>query len=92
MAEPTDIFVGRSQELATLREALDQAIAGRGRVAMLAGEPGIGKTRTAHELAFHAGRSGVGVLWGQCYEEAGAPPLLAVGPGYPLGSAAARGY
>jgi predicted ATPase len=41
---------------------------------MLVGEPGIGKTRTAQELASHAERRGVQILWGWCYEEAGAPP------------------
>ena len=51
MAAPTDRFVGRLRELETLRDALDHSIAGRGRIVMLAGEPGIGKTRTAQELA-----------------------------------------
>jgi eukaryotic-like serine/threonine-protein kinase len=40
----------------------------------LAGEPGIGKTRTAQELASYAETLGTRVLWGWCYEEAGAPP------------------
>ncbi|MCI0800329.1 MAG: AAA family ATPase, partial [Chloroflexi bacterium] len=41
---------------------------------MLVGEPGIGKTRTAQELATYAGLRGAQVLWGRCYEEQGAPP------------------
>ena len=41
---------------------------------MLAGEPGIGKTRTAQEPAHHAEQKGATVLWGRCPEEAGAPP------------------
>ena len=41
-----DIFVGRDREMAELRSALDDAIASQGRIVMLAGEPGIGKTRT----------------------------------------------
>ncbi len=44
-------FVGRQREMAELRTALDDAIAGQGRIVMLAGEPGIGKTRTARELS-----------------------------------------
>ena len=40
----------------------------------LVGEPGIGKTRTAQELATYAGLRGAQVLWGRCYEEQGAPP------------------
>ena len=41
---------------------------------MLVGEPGIGKTRTAQELAAYAETRGAQVLWGRCYEEEGAPP------------------
>ena len=41
-------FVGRERELEQLRLALDDALTGRGRIVMLVGEPGIGKTRTAH--------------------------------------------
>ena len=39
---------------------------------MLVGEPGIGKTRTAQELAAQAETLGAQVLWGWCYEEEGA--------------------
>ena len=41
---------------------------------MLTGEPGIGKTRTAQELARHAEAQGARLLWGWCYEGEGAPP------------------
>ena len=41
---------------------------------MLAGEPGIGKTRTAQELAAKAEQSGAKAIWGWCYEQQGAPP------------------
>ncbi|MFQ6028388.1 MAG: AAA family ATPase, partial [Dehalococcoidia bacterium] len=37
-------------------------------------EPGIGKTRTAQELAIYAATRRFQVLWGRCYEEEGAPP------------------
>jgi predicted ATPase len=67
-------FVGRHQELVVLRSALEEALSGRGRLVMLAGEPGIGKTRTAQDLAAYAQTRGAQVLWGRCYEEAGAPP------------------
>ena len=40
----------------------------------LVGEPGIGKTRTAQELATYAGLRGCQVLWGRCHESRGAPP------------------
>ena len=41
---------------------------------ILVGEPGIGKTRTAAELARDASALGARVLWGRCYEREGAPP------------------
>ena len=57
-------FVGRETELAQLRGVLAEAIAGRGGIVMLAGEPGIGKTRTAQELASYAESQGARVLCG----------------------------
>jgi len=73
-AEKLGGFVGREQELGRLRDALDAALSGRGRLVMLSGEPGIGKTRTAIELAGYAEERGARVLWGRCYEREGAPP------------------
>lgn len=68
-----DPFVGREPEIADLTAALDDAQAGRGRMVMLVGEPGIGKTRTAEELASIAQDRGAEVFWGNCPEERGAP-------------------
>jgi predicted ATPase len=56
-----------------LRGALDAALTGKGGVALLAGEPGIGKTCTAEELAAYARERGARVLWGRCHEGDGAP-------------------
>jgi DNA-binding CsgD family transcriptional regulator len=67
-------FVGRERELAQLNAALGDAISKQGRLVMLVGEPGIGKTRTAEELAGLARQRGAVVLWGRCPEERGAPP------------------
>jgi len=67
-------FVGRLREMAELQGALQDAISGRGRLVMLVGEPGIGKTRTAQQLASVAGQRGVRVLMGRCHEAQGAPP------------------
>ena len=64
----------RQREIADLETALEQALAGHGRLVMLAGQPGIGKTRTARELAETADQRGARVLWGWCYEGEGAPP------------------
>ncbi len=69
------VFVGRQREMAELTVALNDALAGNGRLVMLVGEPGIGKTRTAQELTREAEARGAKVLWGRCYEGLGAPPL-----------------
>ncbi|MCI0896068.1 MAG: AAA family ATPase [Chloroflexi bacterium] len=68
------VFVGRQREMAELTAALESALSGHGRIVMLVGEPGIGKTRAAQELASLAEQRGAQVLWGRCYEEGGAPP------------------
>ena len=69
----TTPFVGREAELGALSVDLDAALAGRGGVVLVAGEPGIGKTRLAEELAAQASGRGVLVLWGRCWEGEGAP-------------------
>jgi hypothetical protein len=79
VANPLDrlaagVFVGREQETRKLRDAFDQVLSGDGRVVMVVGEPGIGKTRTAEELTTYARLRGAQVLWGRCYEGEGAPP------------------
>lgn len=66
--------MGRRHEIGQLRTALDAARAGQGKIVLLSGEPGIGKTRTAAELAAHAAGQGGMVTWGRCHEESGAPP------------------
>ncbi|PKB76018.1 MAG: hypothetical protein BZY85_06260 [SAR202 cluster bacterium MP-SAtl-SRR3965592-G1] len=60
--------------MADLQAAMDCVVAGQGQLVMLSGEPGIGKTRTAQELASYAESLGSRVLWGWCYERDGAPP------------------
>ena len=49
------VFVGRQKEMGDLKAALEEALSGRGRSLTLVGEPGIGKSRTAQELATYAG-------------------------------------
>jgi tetratricopeptide (TPR) repeat protein len=66
-------FVGRDRELRELSDALDDVGAGRGRVVLIGGEPGIGKSRLADELATRARELGHQVLWGRGWEDAGAP-------------------
>ena len=66
-------FVGRQAESTVLSEALDDALAGHGRIVLLGGEPGIGKSRLAEELASQARARGADVLVGRCWEAGGAP-------------------
>src|ERR1700721_3756696 len=72
-------FVGRERELAELRTGLADVTSGRGRVGgmfLISGEPGIGKTRLADELAGEAASRGMRVVWGRCWEGGGAPAYL----------------
>jgi DNA-binding SARP family transcriptional activator len=66
-------LVGRHEQLAELDALLAGAAAGHGRLVLLAGEPGIGKTRLAEEAAQRAASQGVRVAWGRCFEGEGAP-------------------
>lgn len=80
--------------MARLRDAYLRAAAGSGRVVLLIGEPGIGKTRATQELEGYAVERGSAVLWGRTYETPGAPPywpwvqianeILAARPGVEL--------
>ena len=71
--ESGERFVGRERELAQLSGALDKAVAGHGRMFMVSGEPGIGKTRLADEISARARSRGLRVIWGRCWEGGGAP-------------------
>ncbi|HWL85921.1 MAG TPA: AAA family ATPase, partial [Polyangiaceae bacterium] len=66
-------LIGRSRELADLEAALARAIAGQGGTFLLCGEPGIGKTRLAEEIAERAQQKGASVFWGRAWEVEGAP-------------------
>ena len=67
------IFVGRDAELEQLGQLWKEAAAGERRVAMLAGEPGVGKTRLAAELAARLHEENAVVLAGRCDEDLGVP-------------------
>ena len=69
-------FVGRESERAELRRLLDQSAKGRGALALIGGEPGVGKTRLAEEMALEARQRGLLTLTGHCYETEGAPPYI----------------
>jgi DNA-binding CsgD family transcriptional regulator/tetratricopeptide (TPR) repeat protein len=75
-------FVGRSNDLAALELALDDAVAGHARMAFVAGDAGVGKTRLVSEFAARARIRGVRVLSGDCVDlgngELPYAPLVAV--------------
>jgi tetratricopeptide (TPR) repeat protein len=56
-----------------LRNGLSAAIAGHGRLFLLIGEPGIGKSGLADQISGDARRRGARVLVGRCWEAGGAP-------------------
>src|SRR2546422_2616537 len=70
----TDVpFVGREGELGALRACLADAGRGRGRVLLVGGEPGIGKTRFVEAAVGEARTLGFAVALGACDPYAGTP-------------------
>jgi hypothetical protein len=69
-------FVGRENESRAIRSAIGRAQAGSGSVIMLAGGPGVGKTRLAIEMAEYAARDGFACSLGRCYERDDPFPYL----------------
>ena len=72
-APPGELFVGRERELTEFRAAFEDALEGRMSLFLIAGEPGIGKSRLADELASLARARGARVYSGHCWEAGGAP-------------------
>ncbi len=66
-------FVGREAAMDTLAAGLDAAIRGQGSLILLVGEPGIGKTRTAEQIATVARARSARVATGRCHDGEGAP-------------------
>ena len=66
-------LVGRDGEREQLERAWKEASAGATRLVLVAGEPGVGKTRLAAELARAAHADGATVLFGRCDEDLGGP-------------------
>ena len=73
MAYGTGTLVGRDRELSELRQGLEGALAGRGRLFMVAGDPGVGKTAVADAIGAEAVAAGATVLWGRAWGGGGAP-------------------
>jgi DNA-binding CsgD family transcriptional regulator len=62
----TGRFVGRTTELARLRQLLVRATTGEALLVLVGGEAGVGKTRLAEQLAASAAQQGARVLRGGC--------------------------
>jgi hypothetical protein len=70
---------GRERELAEVGDTLSALAGGRGGVLLIAGEPGVGKTRLANTLLAAARAQGALGLIGRCYEMEGTPPFTPFG-------------
>lgn len=66
-------FVGRGRELERLASAWQTALIGGLHAVLIAGEPGVGKTRLAGEWSQQAYGQGAVVLYGRSDEDLGAP-------------------
>lgn len=69
----TDLLVGRDAELARMRDAVHDGLAGRGRTTLVLGEAGMGKTRLLEEAARVADELGAHVCWGRSWRPDDAP-------------------
>lgn len=69
-------FVGREAESAVLDRVLDYARSGKGRVVMISGPPGVGKTRIATEFCAKVVRNGLIAISGNCYDREEPEPFL----------------
>jgi class 3 adenylate cyclase/tetratricopeptide (TPR) repeat protein len=73
---PLTPFLERDAERASLRRLLDDVRTGHGRLGLVAGEAGVGKSRLVAEIGDEAEARGIRVLTGHCVEMMGAPPYL----------------
>lgn len=71
----SDPLIGRDRELAEVTAALDDALTDRGRVVMLVGEPGIGKTRLCEEVSAVAASKDFAVTVGRALAAAAILPV-----------------
>src|SRR2546421_3983441 len=62
------ILIGRTAELAAFHLLIDQVKSGRGQVALLSGEAGVGKSRLVAETKAYAAAQGFLLLQGNCFQ------------------------
>jgi DNA-binding NarL/FixJ family response regulator len=72
------VMVGRATQLAALRDLLDRAAGGAGRLVLVSGEAGAGKTRLVAEVVADAERRGFLCLRGACFQADAASPFAPV--------------
>ncbi len=72
--QPGLALAGRARELAVLRARIEAARSGTGAIALLVGEPGIGKTHIARALTAEVRAGGGIAIWGRAFESEWAPP------------------
>jgi class 3 adenylate cyclase/tetratricopeptide (TPR) repeat protein len=73
-ALPSGVLVGRETEWNRIMQSLEAVMQGTGRLLLISGEPGIGKTRMAQEVTLKARHWGFLVATGRCYEQEQAVP------------------
>jgi tetratricopeptide (TPR) repeat protein len=64
-------FVNREEEIETLQTLWEQAQSGVGKLVLISGESGVGKSRLMAELEIRMEMEGARVVWGQCVESGG---------------------
>jgi DNA-binding SARP family transcriptional activator len=73
LARQDPLFVRPETDMARLEAAWEAARSGRRQLVLLAGDPGIGKTRRSAEIARAAHETGATVLHGRCDDGLGVP-------------------
>ncbi|MER6080601.1 AAA family ATPase [Streptomyces sp. NPDC001833] len=74
-ASTADRLVGRAEELAVVRHAVESALVGSTGLVLVEGEPGVGKTRLLEEAGAEANRRGALVVRGHCLPGDGTPSM-----------------
>lgn len=71
-------LIGRTEQMVRLTGLMAEATRGQSRLALVAGDSGVGKSRLIAEVKAHASARGVEVMQGRCFEEDRAFPYAPV--------------
>ncbi|MEU7798896.1 AAA family ATPase [Micromonospora arborensis] len=71
----SDRLVGRHEELALLRHAVNSATLIRAQIVIVEGPPGVGKSRLLAEVTDEAAANGALTFWGKCQDGEGTPSM-----------------